>query len=125
MMLNSDRDMAPAREPRDEKSAEPLPQTRRIERPPLASRPLPRGWVRDPDEQDGRSHGFRREGAVEIYVLALADYTVAPIAAMPVERYSAPLEEQEAALRDVLDLLAWLRHERAVQCQPKGERRPA
>lgn len=123
MMLNSDRDMAPAREPRDEKLTESLPQTRRIERPQLASRPLPRGWVRD--DQDGRSHGFRREGTVEIYVLALADYTIAPIATMPVERYSAPLEEQEAALRDVLDLLAWLRHERAVQCQPKGERRPA
>jgi hypothetical protein len=115
MMLNSDRDIAPVREPRDDKQIEGLPKTRKIERPQLVPRPLPRGWVRD--NQDGRAHGFRRDGAVELYVLALADYTIATIAMMPVGRFSSPLEEQEAALRDVLDLLAWLRHERAVSEQ--------
>ena len=84
-----------------------LAETRRIERPRMASRPVPPRWERDPDDEDGNpGRSFVREpyivtptpdGRILIHHVAVEDLAV-----------------ELAAARDVVALLEWMRHEQAV-----------
>lgn len=83
---------------------EPLAETRKIERPRLAPRPLP--------------DGVRREGDI-VYARGSGH-------GVPVDACESLICELDAEARDLLALVEWLRWQRAVDTQdgPPGVRGP-
>lgn len=81
---------------------EALPDTRRVERPRLVSRPMPQAW---------KVVGARRE----------VMHTASELVFEGPRGLSADdLDKLDALARDLLALVAWERHERAVRAQEGG-----
>lgn len=74
-----------------------LPDTRRVARPRLVSRPMPQAWHR----------------IGEMLVHLPTETTLED----PAELDAEGLEDLETYARDVLELMRWERHERAVRAQ--------
>lgn len=79
-----------------------LPDTRRVERPRLVSRPMPGAWM--PLVGTGMLVHLPTEMTMEDPAKLDADL----------------LEDLETYMRDVLELMRWERHERAVRAQEGG-----
>jgi len=77
-----------------------LPDTRKVERPRLVSRPMPQAWHR----------------IGEMLVHLPTETTMED----PAELDAEGLDDLETYARDVLELLRWERHERAVRAQEGG-----
>lgn len=98
-------------------------KTREIPRPRLERKPLPPRWSRDDEgaAQFGYAAAFCLEGATEAGVMVCHDGKIGPIAIVSSDSFAMRHDDAEQAARDLVDLLAWIRHERAVRLQELAE----